>query len=129
MHASQMCSLCPAQPVIASSTVVGNGSFLFYVLVGVRSGCHLGSILFLLCVSRFIHFFKMFSGNQGCSTTRVCTDDFGSDLRMFPALRTNASISNSAQSEAGFQLKPSGCVLIVSATPLSDESCFVSRTG
>ena len=43
------------------SSGIGNGKFLFYVLCGVKTGCPLSSILFLLCVNPIIDLFRLLS--------------------------------------------------------------------
>ena len=103
------------------SSGIGNGKFLFYVLCGVKTGCPLSSILFLLCVNPIIDLFRFLSDSPGFSTTRVCADDFGSALKSLYRIKCQASIFKLAGKVAGLFLKPSKCVIIVSCTELSDE--------
>ena len=62
------------------SSGIGDGSFLFWVLCGVKTGCPLSSLLSLLCVNPFIDIINELSDNPGFSVTRVCADDFGSAM-------------------------------------------------
>ena len=45
-------------PISAYSSGVGDGSVLFWVLGGVRTGCPLSSVLFMLCLSPFVASFS-----------------------------------------------------------------------
>ena len=99
---------------------IGDGSFLFWVLCGVKTGCPLSSLLFLLCVNPFIDIINELSDNPGFSVTRVCADDFGSAMDQLYRLKCQASIFRLAASVAGLHLKPCKCVIIVSCTPISD---------
>ena len=103
------------------SSGIGNGKFLFYVLRGVKTGCPLSSILFLLCVNPIIDLFRFLSDGPGLSVTRVCADDFGSALQSLYRLRCQASIFKLAEVVAGLFLKPAKCVIIVSCVELTDE--------
>ena len=105
--------------ITAYSAGVGDGSFLFEVLGGVKTGCPLSSILFILCINPFVHLCVYLSDNPGLSVTRVCADDFGSALRCLKALRTQASIFKVAAEVAGLHLKPSKCVIVVSCLQLT----------
>ena len=107
--------------ISAYSSGTGDGSFLFYVLCGVKTGCPLSSILFLLCVNPFIDLFNWLSDNPGFSITRVCADDFGSTMDQLYRIKTQASIFKLAAGVAGLHLKPSKCIIIVSCIELSDD--------
>ena len=67
--------------IFAYSSGCGDGPFLFEVLGGVKTGCPLSSILFLLGVHPFIDLFLWLSDGPKCSVTRICADDFGSALK------------------------------------------------
>jgi len=114
--------------ITAYSSGVGDGSFLFRVLGGVRTGCPLSSVLFILCINPFVHLFVMLSDNPGYSLTRVCADDFGSALKVLKTLKTHFSIFNVASQIAGLHLKPSKCVIIVSCCLLTEEVEFAIRS-
>ena len=114
--------------ITAYSSGIGNGKFLFYVLCGVKTGCPLSSILFLLCVNPFIDLFRWLSDNPGFSLTRICADDFGSALKQLESLRTQASIFRLAGAVAGLLLKPSKCVIVVSCCILTDALVEAIRT-
>ena len=55
------------------------------------------------------------------SVTRICADDFGSALRSLTVLKTEASIFALAARSAGLHLKPSKCVLIITACNLTEH--------
>ena len=82
------------------SSGIGNGKFLFYVFCGVKTGCPLSSILFLLCVNPIIDLFRLLSDSPGFSATRVCADDFGSALQSLFRIRCQASIFKFAEAVA-----------------------------
>ena len=107
--------------ITAYSSGVGDGSFLFNVLCGVKTGCPLSSILFILCVNPFIFVFNWMSDNPGFSITRVCADDFGSAMDQLYRIKTQASIFRLAQSTAGLHLKPCKCIIIITCISISDE--------
>ena len=107
--------------IFAYPSGCGDGSFLFEILGGVKTGCPLSSILFLLGVNPFIDLFLWLSDGPKCSVTRICADDFGSALKCLSSLRTQASIFRVAAKYAGLNLKPVKCVLIVSACELSEH--------
>jgi len=107
--------------ISAYSSGIGDESFLFHVLGGVRAGCPLSSVLFILCVNPFLYLFIMLSDNPGFSKTRVCADDFGSSIYALRTLRTHYSIFNVAALVAGLHLKPSKCVIVISCVHLSSE--------
>ena len=113
--------------ISAYSSGIGDGSFLFNVLCGVKTGCPLSSLLFLLCVNPFIELFKDISDNPGFSITRVCADDFGSALECLERIRSQASIFKLAAAVAGLHLKPVKCVIIISCIELSDELVFAVK--
>ena len=95
--------------ISAYSSGVGTESFLFKVERGVKTGCPLSSILFLLAINPFIHLFQWLSDNPGASETRICADDFGSALRNLSALRVQHSIFRLTGPLAGLFLKPQKC--------------------
>jgi hypothetical protein len=105
----------------AYSSGSGDGSFLFFVLCGVRTGCPLSSLLFILCINPFIHLLMTLSDIPGFSVTRVCADDFGSAMKSLYTLRTHASVFSLASRVAGLCLKPGKCVLIVTRVPLEED--------
>ena len=76
----------------AFSSGCGDGSFLFEVLCGVKTGCPLSSILFLLCVNPFIDLVVQRCDAPKLSVTRTCADDFGSALRCLSVLQTQAKV-------------------------------------
>ena len=106
--------------ILAFSCGTGDGSFLFQVFGGVRTGFPLSALLFLLCINPFVHLFHMLSDVLKLSVTRVCADDFGSALKALKTLKIHASIFRLAVSVAGLHLKPSKCILIVSAFSLDE---------
>ena len=60
------------QKVTAFSSGTGDGSFLFCVQAGVKTGCPLSSLLFLLGVNPVIDLFLRLSDGPKLSATRVC---------------------------------------------------------
>ena len=103
----------------------GDGSFLFEVFGGVRTGCPLSSILFLLCCNPFIYLMNRIRDDRSLSVIRICADDFGSALKSLNTLRHQAPIFDLAAKCAGLILKPAKCVLIIivlSVTPLLTQS-------
>ena len=70
----------------AFSAGCGDGTFLFEVFGGVRTGCPLSSILFFLCCDPFIDVVLWLSDGPRCSVTWVCADDFGSALKSLSLL-------------------------------------------
>ena len=66
------------QQVTAFSSGVGDGSLLFSILGGVKTGCPASFILFLLGINPMVDMFNMLCDGPKLSTTRVCADDFGS---------------------------------------------------
>ena len=105
--------------IIAFSAGCGNGKFLFEVLCGVRTGCPLSSILFLLCVNPFIDIILLISDGPRLSVTRVCADDFGSTLRRLEVLKIQVTVFKLAARLAGLVLKPCKCVLIITVVKLT----------
>ena len=101
------------------SSGCGDGSFLFEICGGVRTGCPLSSILFLLCCNPFIDLVLRFCDGPKLSVTRICADDFGSALKSLLSLKYQAPIFRLAASCAGLHLKPSKCVLIITAVKLT----------
>ena len=78
---------CLYTSITAYPSGIGDGSFLFEVFGGVRTGCPLSSILFLLCCNLFIFLMNLISDGPSLSVTRICADDFGSALRTLDTLR------------------------------------------
>ena len=108
------------QQVEAFSRGIGNNGKLFDVKNGVKTGCPLSSLLFLLGVNPVVDMFNLLSDGPKMSCTRVCADDFGSALRCLSALRTHASIFKLATRCTGLKLKSSKCVLVVTCVELSE---------
>ena len=106
--------------IMAFSSGIGECAFLFFVLGGVKTGCPLSSMLFLLGVNPIIHLFIWLSDGPKLSVTRVCADDFGSALKTLSALKNQAAIFRAASGITGLHLKTSKCVLIISCVELSD---------
>ena len=52
---------------------------------------------------------------------RICADDFGSALRSLSVLKTQSRVFFLAARCAGLHLKPSKCVLIITACNLTDH--------
>ena len=98
----------------AYSSGAGDGSFLFHVLAGVKTGCPLSSIAFLLAVNPVVDLFLYLSDGPKLSKTRVCADDFGSALKALHALKIHASIFRLASRTTGMCLKPAKCIIIIS---------------
>ena len=113
--------------VTAYSSGTGDGSFLFSVLAGVKTGCPLSSILFLLGINPVIDLFSWLSDGPSLSVTRVCADDFGSALRHLRILRVHASIFRLAAKTTGLLLKPEKCVLIFSLDSLTPATIRVIK--
>ena len=63
---------CLYRSIQAFSAGCGDGSFLFEVLCGVRTGCPLSSILFLLCVNPFVDLVIRRCDAPKLSVTRIC---------------------------------------------------------
>ena len=103
----------------AYSSGIGDGSYLFEVFGGVRTGCPLSSILFLLCCDFFRFSMNRLSDGPSLSVTRVCADDFGSALKSLNTLRRQESIFDLAAKCVGLVLKPAKCVLIITVLRLS----------
>ena len=78
---------CLYSSITCYSSGIGDGSFLFEVFGGVRTGCPLSSILFLLCCNPFIFLMNLVSDGPKLSVTRVCADDFGSALTSLLVLK------------------------------------------
>ena len=97
------------------------------MLGGVRTGCPLSSILFVLCVNPFIHLFLCLSDNPGFSVTRLCADDLGSALRILKSLRTHALILALARKVAGLHLEPNKCVIVITCVYPADQICLAVR--
>ena len=104
---------CLYSSIAAYSSGTGDGSFLFGFFGGVRTGCPLSSILFLLCCNPFIFLMNLISDGPKLSVTRACADGFGSALKSLDILRRQASIFDLAAKCAGLILKPAKCVLII----------------
>ena len=110
---------CLYTSIKAFSSGCGDGSFLFQVFCGVRTGCPLSSILFLLRGNRFIYLLNKMCDERSLSVTRICADDSGSALRSLNTLRHQAPIFDLAAECAGLISKPSKCVLIITVLRLS----------
>ena len=119
---------CLYTSINAFSSGCGDGSFLFQVLGGAKTGCPLSSILFLLCCKPFIDLVMRLSDGPKLSVTRICADDFGSALKSLSTLKYQAPIFNLAARCAGLHLKPSKCVLIITVVKLSDHLCQSIRS-
>ena len=115
------------QDITAYSSGTGNGSFLFYVLGGVKTGCPLSSLLFLLGINPIVDLFILISDGPKLSTTRVCADDFGSALKMLKSLKRQASIFRMCSKVSGLQLKPVKCVLVFTGIELTNSIIFAIR--
>ena len=79
--------------VTAYSSGTGSGEFLFDVNGGVKTGCPLSSLLFLLGLNPIADLFNVLSDGPKLSVTRICADDIGSALKCLHQLRLHASIS------------------------------------
>ena len=112
---------CLYLSIRAFSAGCGDGTFLFNVLAGVKTGCPLSSILFLLCVNPFIELVIRNCDVPKLAVTRICADDFGSALRYLLVLKTQARVFLLAARCAGLHLKPSKCVLIITACNLTED--------
>jgi hypothetical protein len=80
------------QQVTAFSSGAGDGSLLFNILGGVKTGCPATSILFLLGINPIVDMFNMLCDTPALATTRVCADDFGSTLKHMFLLSRQAAI-------------------------------------
>ena len=88
--------------IFAYSSGCRDGSLLFQVLCGVRTGCSSCSVyLLLLSVNPLVGLFEWLSDDPSFSVTMVCADDFGSVFAQLYSLRTQASISRLATAVAG----------------------------
>ncbi len=105
--------------IAAYSSGIGDCEFLFNLLGGVKTGCPLSSMLFLLGVNPIVFLFLLLSDTPKFSNTRICADDFGSVLRSLDTLMIQASVLRAARLASGLHLKPVKCVLIVSCTELN----------
>ena len=115
------------QNVTAYSSGTGDGSFLFRVQAGVKTGCPLSSLLFLLGVNPVIDLFLRLSDGPKLSATRVCADDFGSALRHLRMLKVHASIFALAAKTTGLLLKPEKCVIVISLRKLTPAFVMLIR--
>ena len=113
--------------MIAFSSGTGEGSVLFCVQAGVKTGCPLSSLLFLLGVNPVIDLFLRLSDGPKLSATRVCADDFGSALRYLRVLKVHAAIFALAAKTIGLLLKPEKCVLVFSLGKLKPAFVMVIR--
>ena len=104
-------------------------SYLFQVEKGVKTGCPLSSILFLLAINPFVHLLQWLSDSPGLSETRICADDFGSALKQLSVLKTQHSIFRMTGPVAGLFLKPSKCVLVITCMDLLKTSEYLSSNG
>ena len=105
--------------VHAYSSGAGDGGFLFQILGGVKTGCPLSSVLFLLGINPIVYMFLLLSDGPRLSRTRVCADDFGSALAALRHIKRHASIFKQAAAVSGLHLKPSKCVIVVSGCELT----------
>ena len=62
---------CLCTSIKAFSSCIGDGSFLFEVFGGVRTGCRLSSILFLLCCNHCIFFMDLICDGPSLSVTSL----------------------------------------------------------
>ena len=107
--------------ICAYSLGAGDGSFLFRVLGGVKTGCPLCSILFLLGINPIVDLFLLLTDGPKVAVTRICADDIGSALSELKWFKRQAAIFKLAAKAAGLHLKESKCVLIVSGCELTDD--------
>ena len=107
--------------ITAYSSGTGDGSFLFNVLGGVKTGCPLSSLLFLLGVNPVVDMFIMMSDGPKLSATRICADDIGSALRSLHSIKIHACIFSVAARACGLHLKHVKCVIIISGCVLTQE--------
>ena len=103
LHRKAIMNMCSR--ITAYSSGIGAGSFLFDVLCGVKTGCPLNSVLFILCISPFVNVCNWLSDNPWFFITRFCADGFGSTLDQLCRIEIQASIFKLAQSVAGLHLK------------------------
>ena len=109
------------QQVTAFSSGVGDGTLLFSILGGVKTGCPASSILFLLGINPIVDMFNMLCDTPALATTRVCADDFGSTLKHMFLLSRQAAIFKIAAKACGLLLKHVKCVIIISGCDLTDD--------
>ena len=83
---------CLYLSIQAFSAGCGDGSFLFEVDGGMKTGCPLSSLLFLLCVNPFVDLVILRCDIPRLSVTRICADDFGSALRSLSVLKIQATV-------------------------------------
>ena len=93
----------------------------FVVLGGVKTGCPLSSILFLLCVNPFIDLVIKNCDQPKLSVTRICADDFGSALRSLSVFKSQSKVVYLAARCAGLHLNPAKCVSIITACNLTEH--------
>ena len=107
--------------ITAYSSGTGDGSLIFLVKGGVKTGCPLSSLLFLLGSNPLVDMFKLLTDGPKLSVTRLCADDIGSVLSELRWFKRQASIFNLAAKIAGLHLKEIKCVLIVSGCELTPD--------
>ena len=93
------------QRIITYASGVGDGSLLFAILRGVKTGCPLSSILSLWGINPIVELFIIMSDSQSLSVTRVCADDLGSSIKHFLVLIRQVSILRIAAKACGLHLK------------------------
>ena len=91
--------------ITAYSSGTGDGSFLFDVDGGVKTGCPLSSLLFLLGLNPIVDKFILLTDGPGLAVTRSCADDIGSALKELRWFKRQASIFALAAKVAGLHLK------------------------
>jgi len=77
--------------VSAYSSGIGDNTYLFPVLGGVKTGCPASSILFPLGLNPIVDLFTMLCEGPRLSITRICADDFGSCLSALSHIKTHDS--------------------------------------
>ena len=107
--------------VTAYSSGVGDGSFLFDILGGAKTGCPASSVLFLLAVNPIVDLFLLLCDGPKLSNTRFCADDIGSALRKLCHIKRQASIFGLAARVAGLHLKDVKCVLVFTGLEVNEE--------
>jgi len=107
--------------ITAYSSGAGDGTFLFDIRGGAKTGCPASSILFLLAVNPIVDMFLLLCDGPKLATTRICADDIGSALRKLRDIKRQASIFNIAAAVAGLHLKDVKCVLIFTGIEVNDE--------
>ena len=107
--------------VSAFSSGTGDGSLLFFILGGVKTGCPASSILFLLGINPIVDMFILICDGPKLAVTRVCADDFGSALQRLHSLKRQAAIFKVASRACGLHLKPDKCILIFTGIQITKD--------